>query len=62
MENKKIPRCPNIVKYNRTMVERENIDTPNKQIHEGSLSCTVTSITSGEVKVVVWAQTYLSVK
>lgn len=55
MENKKIPRCPNIVKYNRTMVERDNIDTPNTQNCLHSSLSTGTSIKMSGVKLVLWS-------
>jgi hypothetical protein len=43
----------------KKIIERGKIDTPNTQIHDFSFSCigTGTSITSGEVKLVLLAQT-----
>jgi hypothetical protein len=40
------------------IIERDKIDTPNTQIHDRSLSClgTGTSIKSGRVKLILWAQ------
>ena len=44
-----------VAKSNRKIVERDNIDTPNKQMHDRSLSwlCTNTFIKSGGVKQVL---------
>ena len=53
--------CPTIAKSNRKIVERGKIDTPNSQIHDRSISWfgTVTSVISGGVKLVLWAQSSL---
>jgi hypothetical protein len=47
-----------ISKSNINIVERDKIDTPNTYIHDYSLSWlgTGTSIKSGRVKPVLWAQ------
>ena len=44
-----------VAKSNRKIVERGNIDTPNKQMHDRSLSwlCTNTFVKSGGVKQVL---------
>jgi hypothetical protein len=49
---------------NSKIAERSEIDAPKTQIHDGALSCpgACTSIKSGGVKLIVWAQTSLLVK
>ena len=47
-----------VPKFKNNIVERDKIDTTNTQIHDRSLSWldTDTSIKTGEVKLVLWAQ------
>ena len=48
-------------KSNRKIVDKDEIDTPNTQIHDGSLHWlgTCTSIKSGGVNLVLWTLTLL---
>jgi hypothetical protein len=59
MKTKKYHTVGTIPKSNLKKVEGDKIDTPNTQIHDCSFSLlgTVTSIKSGEVKLVLWSQT-----
>ena len=58
-KNKEYNTVGTILKSNIKIVERGNIDTPNTQLHDSSLSWlgTGTSIKSGGVKRVLWTQT-----
>jgi len=51
-------RSKHVYVANRKILEKDNIDSPNRQIHDGTLSClgTGTSMTIGGVKLVLWAQ------
>ena len=57
-EEQNISTVRTVKKSNRKIVKRYKIDTPNKQIHDISLSWldTGTSIKSGRIKLVLWAQ------
>ena len=59
MKNTKYSNVGTILKFNRTIIERGEIYILNTQIHDRSFSClgTGTSIKSGGVKLVIWAQT-----
>jgi len=56
MKNKEYHNVGLILKSNIKIVERDKIDTPCTQIHDGSLSWldTGTSIKSDGVKLVLW--------
>jgi hypothetical protein len=60
MKNEKYQTVGTFPKFNRKIVARDKIDTPNTQIHDNSLSCldTGTSIKSGGVKLILLAQTF----
>ena len=59
MKMKKYPTVEAVPNCNRRIVEKGKIDTPNIQLHDWSLFwlSTGTSIRSGRVKLVLWAQT-----
>jgi hypothetical protein len=59
MKNKKYYSVGTVLKSNRKVVERDKIDTSNKQPDDQSLSShdTDASIKYGWVKLVKWAQT-----
>jgi hypothetical protein len=58
MTNRKHHTAGRVPKYNRKVVERDKIDTLTHNCMTLSLSClgTGTSIKSGGVKLVLWAQ------
>ena len=64
MKAKKYHTVGTIPKFNRKIVERGQIDNPNTQIHDLSLSWlgTGTLIKSGRVKLGLWTQTYDCIK
>jgi hypothetical protein len=59
MKKTKIPHCRNSPKISNTIVERGNIDTPNAQIHDRSLSWYRHFNEKGGIKLVLWAQVSL---
>jgi len=63
-KQKKYHTVCTIPKSNIKIVERGKIDTHNTQIHDSLISWlgTDTSIKSGRIKLVLWAQTSLQTK
>ena len=53
MKNRNYHTDGTVPKYNRKIVERDQIDTPNTQIHDFPGLVQATSIKSGRVKLVV---------
>ena len=61
MKNKAYDTVGIVLKFNRKMVEKGNIDTHNTQMHDRSLSWVGrgTEINSGGVRLALWSQTFL---
>jgi hypothetical protein len=51
-----------VPKYNRKIIEKDKIDTPNIYIHYRSLSWFAKAFQGNRVKLVLWAQASLSVQ